>query len=112
MKKVSKIDFSKLTIDDIEYWCPEEFIKIYEAKILNDTDIPYKPFNKTGFVCAHWFYFCVLKNGVYDMVSGLNMESFLIKETYEFRMKGVNDHLKMSDKAAKAIVQFIKEKQL
>ncbi len=107
-----KIDFSKLKINDVEYWCPEEFIEVYEAKILKDIDIPYKPKNKTGFICAHWFYFCVLKNGIYDMVSGLDMESFLIKEVYEFRMEGVNDRPKMSVMAAKSIAQFIKDKTL
>jgi hypothetical protein len=107
---MSKIDFSKLTFSDIEYYCPEEFIEIYEAKILKNIDKPYKPKNPTGFVCAHWFYFCLLKNGTYDMVSGLDIESFLIKETYEFRLESVNKRLPMSEKAAKAIAQFIKDK--
>ena len=107
---MSKIDFSKLKISDIEYWCPEEFIEVYEAKILKDIEIPYEPKNKTGFICAHWFYFCVLKNGIYDMVSGLSMESFLIKETYESRMKGINDRPKMSNMAAVKIAEFIKNK--
>lgn len=107
---MSKIDFSKLTFSDIEYYCPEEFIEIYKAKCLKNIDIPYKPKNPTGFVCAHWFYFCVLKNGIYDMVSGLNMEAFLIKETYEFRIKTPNERLPMSEMAAKAIAKFIKDK--
>lgn len=112
MMQTSKIDFNKIEISDVEYWCPEEFIEVYEAKILKDIDIPYKPKNPTGLCCAHWFYFCVLKNGNYDMVSGIEMESFLRKEIYEFRIKGVNDRPKMSDMAAKAIAQFIMKDEL
>lgn len=105
---LAKIDFKNLSIKNVEYLCPEEYIDYWQS-VIQDNPRRYKPKNKEGFLCAHWLYFIVLKDGKCNIVSGLLVEAWLYKLTMESIIPSINSFRpKLTDKACTCIAEYIK----
>lgn len=101
---LAAVDVAKLGFEQVEYWCPAEVLEALQAELKGEK---YKYKEPNSIHGGHYFYFCCTKDGKYNIVSGLDMKAWLLRNVYESQLDSVNHNPKITPLAGLCIKAYL-----